>query len=351
MDNENEFPEVFGSSDERFRKNYDNTLAKLRAEDTNNKRHHWRMISVIVVVCMIAMTGAAYAASQINLHVLGFVDDVDIGAAWKLVTAPEDYYESEGVALSRGIYRYDLQNEKYLRFDSNTAQALSEILSGNVFTADGNRFDLLVIDPQTGEYYADDRGNTLYDKSGAELAEISYYSIIQSEPLRLETRTIDDVNSQREAELEGQYGIKITFDYTEAAGLLGANFRLPAVYTEYLEPPEYRLQGLPYTADGVEFGPDDRLAVYVTIKGDPGLYFFAEKVQGEGMSPEDWHAPGSIIEECQLADNTVYRITIDGLIRYTWEYDGLVYMIFQDTANPTEFTDEQFQEIILSMIQ
>jgi len=351
MYNENDLSELFGSSDERFRENYSNTLVKLRTEDVTRKRHHWRMITVIVVVCMIAMTGVAYAVSQLNLKVVGRVDDIDIGAAWKLVAAAENYYESERISLSRGIYRYDLQNERFLRFDPYTAQALCKLLADNVFTADGKPFDLLVADPQSGEYYADDRGNTLYDKSGAALAEIRYYSVVQSNPLSLETRTIDDVISQRELELEGQYGIKLTFDYSEAAGLLGANFRLPTVYTEDFEPPEYRLQGLPFTIDGIENRIGDRLAVYVTIKGDPGIYFFAENALREGISPEDWFAPGAVIEECQLADRTVYRIINEEMTRYTWENDGLVYMIFQSTNDPNEFTDEQFVEIIWSMIQ
>jgi hypothetical protein len=87
------------------------------------------------------------------------------------------------------------------------------------------------------------------------------------------------------------------------------------------------------------------------MNGDPGLYYFAEVKTGDDIATREWYAPGALIEECLIAEQTVYRILNDDMIRYAWEHDGLVYMIFQDKTDPNEFTDEQFFEIIWSMIQ
>ena len=65
----------------------------------------------------------------------------------------------------------------------------------------------------------------------------------------------------------------------------------------------------------------------------------------------EWYAPGAVIEECVLVDKTVYRIISDDFIRYTWEHEGLVYMLFQFFDVPNQFTDDQFVEIIWNMIR
>ena len=381
MYNKEDLAGLFGMSDEGFRTNFDNTLTKLRNEEnvSSVRRTHWKMITVIVVFCVIAMTGVAYAVSQYNLRIVGQVDDADVGAAWKLVSVPENYYESIGEGIWQPLY-YNYNNTKLEnppQFTAEAAQALRKLLANNIFTADGYPFDLLVLDPDSNEYYADDRGlvlycnggycridnsgTAIYDKAGyndmEELAEI-YYSAIgyNGEPIGLEISSIAWKDKQREAELVGEYGIKTTTDYAEAARLLGQEFRLPTAYIEGLAPPEYRIQeGFTQVLQNeitgeLEDGDEYGTAVYVRIKGDPGMYYFAE-VKTENNASREWYATGAVIEECVIAETTVYRVINDDMIRYTWEHDGLVYMIFQDKTDQNEFTDEQFAEIIWSMIQ
>ena len=364
MYNEDDFSGLFGPSDERFRTSYNNTLAKLRTDDALHpaRQRHWKMIAVIVFICVIAMTGVAVAVSQYNMRVIGRVDDVDIGAAWKLISVPEDYYESIGEPLPILLYWYSMEKKQLPQLTEEEEQAMRVLLADKVFISDGEPFDLLALDQDSNEYVADSRGFTLYNESGEELAEITYYynTIGRSgEPLGLVFRTKAEVDAQREAELSGQYGTKITSDYEEASQLLGQEFRLPTIYTDSLDAPEYKIQE-GFTAiiskeeNGsvvYEYGDTYGTAVYVRMSGDPGIYYFAEAKTRDDTISRKWYAPGALIEECAIAEQTVYKITTDEIIRYAWELDGLVYMIFQDRVDPNEFTDEQFVEIIWSMIQ
>jgi len=347
--------EVFGPSDEGFRVNFDNTLEKLRTEGDNRRaaRMPRKMTAILIAACLIVLGGVAYAVSKISMQFVNRVDDIDIGAVWQMVAVPEDFWgERDTTRREIVFYRYDVPKEKLLKIDPEREEVLRGDIGRAVFSADGEPFDLLVPIPDTFLYCADDRGNVLYNIDGEEIAEICYVMIGYTSPpngLYIETKAEED--RRRQGELRGENGAKITSDYAEAARLLGRDFRLPAAHTESMDAPEYRLQGLPYIQDGVDLNKDEGLKVFVTMKDKPRLFYFAEVPREGDAVPLPWYAEGAVIEECTLEDKTVYRIINDGLVRYTWEHDGLVYMLFQDLEDPGEFTDEQFVEIIWSMIQ
>ena len=352
---------LFGTPDEEFKTKFNNTIAKLITEEPGNpkqpvRRVHWKMITIIVIVFAIAMSGAAYAISQFNMRVVGQTDNVNIGAAWKLVAVPEDYYETSETVLTSMFYRTDFKKEQLPRFIEEKAQALRALLAKEIYSSDGEPFDLMVLDPGTNEYYADDRGLKIYNEAGEELARIEWDRIGNNgEPIGLQFYTKAEADAQREAELTGKYGIKVTSDYTEAAQQLGKDFRLPTVYIDDFDPPEYRIHErftpILGNIDGViEYGDTFGAAVYVRYNGNPGLYFFVEEIIGD-TTPREWETPGALIEECIIATKTVYRVTDSDLVRYVWEHDSLIYMLFQSRIDTNEFSDEQFMEIILSMIQ
>jgi hypothetical protein len=138
-------------------------------------------------------------------------------------------------------------------------------------------------------------------------------------------------------------------------------FRLPGIYTEYFGQPEFRVRRLlppgiiinPYTGEDLVtevFPPEVR----VLYTGEPsGIGFLITPVPDENVDTFtlQWFMVDSIIEEGLVADTVVYRIINDELMRYTWEHEGLVYMLFNFFDRPNQFTDEQFIEIIWSMIE
>lgn len=339
MFDEKELSKIFGASDEGFRNNFNNVLAKLQTEESPRRvRKMCLNIAVIVFVVCAALTGTAYAVEKI------FVDRADIGAKWVLVSAPEDYYESGDSVMFMPIYSVDVTADEQPYVDAGTAQILHGLLEGMVFTAAGEPIEIMASVPDSDEYRIVTGDGVLYNKEGEELRSIYYRTVGYSEPLDIWIWTKAEYEAQREAERKGIDGIKLTDDYEEAAHLLGSDFCLPGVYTAGLDSPEFRYQETKY---GTEAG---RKAVYVTYRGTPGIYYFAEAMRSEDEVPNEWYADGAVIEQCEIKGTTVYKASAKDIIRYTWTHDGIVYMIFQNYS-PNEFTDEQIVEIIVSMIR
>ena len=313
------------SPDEKWQ---NDTIKKLQGMSTGSKKSFahkgLRMAAMIAVMCL-ALGITAYAVINV---VWAPAEEADTGGSWVMVPVEEDYYEREGMLIGTGIYvkGFDLSQNV---LDEETAQALRELLEGKVFTEDGEPFDLFVHAP--GGYIADDRGYALYGADGVEIGSIYYDSIIRSKPISIDISTA--------AQVEELYAFP--YSYEDAAKFLGQDFRLPAVYTESLSPPGFKMQDESYRG---------RYAVYVSLGGEPGMYFFVER--NRSGEPDEWAAPGAAITEALIADTAVYKISDDiAGNRYTWENDGLTYMFFQSTGSPACFTDEQCEDIIRSMIE
>jgi len=224
-----------------------------------------------------------------------------------------------------------------------------------VYTYDGQPFDLFVPIPDSNDYYANSRGNALFNEFGEEIAEI-YFSYIDEETIpRVNIMTVAEYEAANAAQDDSDF-IIVTADYSKAADLIGMNFRLPTILTEDFDPPEFRVQlPIPHIIQDVNGAIiEDTFfssEVRVSYNGEPGIYFFATPLRNEDTFLSEWFLVDSIIEEGLIADTVVYRIINDNMIRYTWEHEGLVYMLFNFFNVPDQFTDEQFIEIIWSMIK
>lgn len=369
MFDEKELSNVFGTSDEGFRSNFDNALATLQASEPRHSA--WtRWIGIAFAACMlIAVIGAPWMTGLFGsapeeampMQYMGEIifskastpyfdgvnnDEVifgraDVGASWVLVSAPEDYYERSGIELSHCIYsgHEKVTADRQPRVNAETAQALRRLFEGVVFNESGEPVDFIAVAPDSDEFRVDIGSGSLYNASGEELWMIHYYALGRGEPQELWIQTKAEYEARREAERNGDNGVKLTDSYDEAASLLGDDFRLPGVYTDGLDAPEFKFQSEP-----------GRDSVYVTYNGTPGIYYFAEAVRGGDNNPREWYAPGAVIEQLEIEGEMVYKATSKKVIRYVWTHDKIAYMIFQGYY-PDEFTDEQFIEIIASMIR
>lgn len=337
MFDEKELTNVFGTSDEGFRNNYSNVMAKLHTEGGTRRSGQKRLsIAVIALVACLVLTGTAFAINQ-----KFFVDSADVGASWVLVSAPEDYYESVGTSIRWSIYFAGASVGEQPRVDAETAKILQTLLEGKVFTADGELTEIMIPVTDSDEFCLNIGDSALYNETGEEIQEIRYETVGYSKPQEISFQTKSEYEAQCEKERQGYAGVKLTDDYSEAAGLLGMDFNLPGVYTDECEEPEFSFQSLK---------DPDRKAVYVTYAGNPGIYYFAEAMRSEDEIPYEWYAAGAVIEACEIKGTIVYKVTSQRIIRYTWTNDSVVYMIFQNYS-PVEFTDDQYVEIIASMLK
>ena len=369
MFEEKDLANLFGKADDSFNENFNSTMAKLKT--TCNRRRSVRMstkaITLIVVICIIALTGTAYAISQFTMQFVGNKETVDSGGGFFIVAVTESQWEEETQFGSLGVYIASAPSERQPRFDTEMAEALRLLLMNEVFAEGGEVFDFFVLDRNTGSYFIDDRGNALYNEAGEELAEIYYEPEdfkYNGKPVELWLLTKTDREEQRQRELAGDGYTKLTYDYNEAVQHMGGyNFRLPAVYTERLDLSmiQFRIQKpipIEYYQPGMELNGEAHydprgVTVYVSIDGHPGLYYWAEAPRDEEIRPmTDWTVGVDRIEEWLISetDTTVYKLISNDGIRYTWKHDNIVYMLFNGFILPDQFSDEQFMEIIFSMV-
>jgi len=295
-----------------------------------------RAACVIVLVCVV-LTATAYAV--VSLVTWKPAENADPGGSFVVEPIEEaeydSYLESSGVTTLATIYRHNFLTQPIV--DERTMQIINEYLKDRVFTADGKAFELFV--PIPGGFQADDRGYALYDEDGRVIGDISY------------TRIGADIPSgililPKEVVVEW---FEFSDTYDAAATFLGKDFRLPTVFTDESGPPSFRING---DEDFAEiFG---RRAVYVSLDGDPGMYFFVETNRRAEDDAWIWYAPDAVVTEGEVAGVTIYKISKEDVNRYTWTLDGLTYMFFQfksDPINDNCFTDEQCEDIIRSMIE
>jgi hypothetical protein len=277
---------------------------------------------------------------------------LDTGGSVEFVTVEKDYYEQAGTEFLTPIYDSETALESQPRFNAKTARLLINMLYGQVFTEDGMLTELLapVNDFFSGDYQADDNGSVLYNADGDEIGTIYYASVINGEPYRISIWTKDDI--------ERQLGYNST--YEEAVALLGRDFRLPAVYTEELDPPEFQLTSFLDDAETEGSAPYEVKWVSARYSGFnvPNMFFTIENIRKDHdvTSPTSpWYVPDGVIEESEIAGIKVYKIYSNAdyyndFIIYSWEHDGLSY-IFNSISAGASFTDEQCENIIRSMIE
>jgi hypothetical protein len=269
-------------------------------------------------------------------------ENADTGGSYIMVPVGETeyniYLESSGAITASAIYRHDLAIQPVI--DERTMQILDEYLKDRVFTAAGDAFDLFI--PVPGGFQADDKGYSLYDEVGRAIGYISYRRLGNDDPSGIMILTVNEVDAW--------FVYNDTYD--EAVAFLGKDFRLPAIHTDGFGPPTFRKSG------GEDYEMIARItgrrAVYVLLDGDPGMYFFVETNRGSETDAEVWHATDAVITMGEIAGVTVYKISGERMNRYTWTYNDLTYMFFQNLDHPTNinfFTDEQYEDIIRSMIE
>jgi hypothetical protein len=308
-------------------------------------RLRWSTMFIAVVVCL-TLTTMAYAAAR-------FIGErLDTGGSVEFVAVQGDYHEQAGTEFLTMLYNSDitLKNQPY--FNAKTARLLNNMLIGKVFSEKGAPVELLA--PVKGlfssDYQADDKGDVLHDSDGAEIGIIYYASVINGEPYR--------ISIWAKEEIEKQLGSNAT--YEEAVSFIGRDFKLPAEYTGGLESPGFNLTS--YIADS----ETDESAQYevkqVTVQyiglTSPNMRFIIENIRQNKyaespVSPR--YIPGGIIEEFEIAGTTVHKIysnedSYNDFINYSWEHDGLSYILNTTTSKPS-YTDEYYEKIIKSIIE
>jgi len=314
----------------------------------NSKR--FIRILIAAVLCLVT-GGTVFAVSNNYFQFLSRVDEVDMGT-WQLISIPEEQYQSEFGRNAGYLYEY-YAPDRIKKVDSETAYLLRQQMADMVFAANGQPFDIFSPASDSDGFYANAGDNVLYDEFGKEIAEI-YYNTMESYDgllVFVHIMTIEEEEAMRSA--DSDY-ITYTNDYAQAAQILGLEFRLPGIYTEGLDAPEFRASALmPIQLQDENYELYDSYfnsEVRIWFNGDPGISYFVEKKHSEDSYVHQWYLVDSIIEEGMISDTTVFKIINDDMIRYTWEHEGLIYMLFNFFDVPNQFTDEQFSEIIYSMI-
>jgi len=151
------------------------------ARQTENKSRikRFRLSTAVAVlaVCLV-FTTIAYA-------VVAFLSErVDLGGNFEILTVPHDYYEREGTMVLNYLYLTGVSLDQQPLFDAKAARLLNELLADKVLTADGTPYELIVPVPGlfSRGYRADDKGNTLYNAEGEEIASILFSATVNSDP-------------------------------------------------------------------------------------------------------------------------------------------------------------------------
>ena len=298
------------------------------------RRVRMQLVAAIIALCVL-LTGGAYAAVRLLWEP---AEQADTGGSWVMIPVPEDYYDDNDSGDETRLLIYSSQLVQQPVFDAEIAERLSELMARKFFTEDKDPIDLLVYGAYG--YSADDRGGTIYDARGNR-ADMIYYEVGRNgAPLGIMHVSIDIT------EVLNDY----SDSYAESASFLGQDFRIPSVYTDGFDEPRFNIQ------DDTLYGINrQRKAVYVSIGGEPGMYFFVEQMRAPGEAAREWGAENAEIFKSEIAGVEVYKIVsgtdTHSIQRYTWNHEGLTYMFFNFIDRQVAFTDEQCEEIIKSMIQ
>jgi len=391
MFEEKNLKDLFGKADESFNESFNNTLTKLKT--TESKRHSTRMstkaITFIVIICVLALSGTAYAVSHFTMQFIGNKETVDTGGGFKLVAVTENQWKEEVTISFTDVYYEGRTTQWQARFSEEKMQALKMLFEGEVFTADGEVFDSFTYDPEMNLYCIDDTVSGLYNIDGEQIGWVAYVpqdNKYGGKPVELKLTAKSVMDEAYQQQLDGTGPQVLTYDYEDAVEhMKGFRFRIPDIFTEQLDYDsiefkiqkpemlndyskelikEYLLEHHPELYDDPDFESriitrpgqtkefDSRgVTVYVSIGGSPGLYYWAE-VPRENRIQEDNTVGVDRIEEWFIkeTDTTVYKLISSDSIRYSWQHDGIVYMMFNGFIIPNQFTDEQYMEIIYNMV-
>jgi len=297
-------------------------------------RLRWAMTAFIATLLFV---GSAYAVSVM------LPQRVDPGGDIEFVLVAEDdpeywerrdgrnhgqlIYKSPNAVLPyRFIFAPSVIN---VHFETEHRARINQMLEGAFFIEDGSVFPYEFLSPTFNT-----RGHTLYTATGNEVVYIRIW-YENHFPARFEFLTIDQFNAR--------YGYSATFE--EAAAILGAEFRLPAL-------PGY---------DGPMFSTNHGVAVVYVSPPDrwrtEAVFFRISNERAEGQEPFELTRPG-VAERFYIEETAVYKISsMYYATLFTWAFDGLVYQLYPPTRLTDEyereyiFSDEEMREIIASMLR
>ena len=321
----------------------------------------WARVACLVIIACIALSGTALAVIHfvqwepvdIEQGVVFTIKDGEIIPLYHDLIYGVDYFKLDVHVL----YERNSLDEPHV-VNIEIAEDLRSRLESLVFTEDGKPFDLFV--PVPGGYIADDRGFTLYMLDNAMGEEYSFEE--RAMKIKSISYTINIFAFDGGADkslIEEPYMIMITpeledyklpfmkdVSYEEAVAFLGRDFRMP---TKYIE--NFSIQTIIITRWEDSPAPD---MVSVGLYGNfPSLMFSVQASNEDGFM---YIAYGELSESI-IGGVTVFRTRREIMTEYYWEFDGLIYRLYQWTYSPSPeeyvliFTDEQIEDIIRSMIE
>jgi len=345
---------AFGESDAGFREKFDGAIRNMRASETHRHTMRLRMVPVLaaVLACLLVST-VVYAV------VSNYVDRVDTGANWELVTTPDptkkynlmdNYFKAPHISSSwfngvscYSLYWVDYPFERDIKFiDAETAKVLSAQAEGYIFTEDGEPFDPFFPMPNMENmYWVSDMGHKLYDdpraRGSSQIVQICY--------------TFADIDAEREPIIFWRtidyYEESVT--YEEASEFLGRPLRLPEKESLYYGSPKFLIEcGKSWETNRMT----EKVRVTLDESAKLGFLFFVSMPREDGEEPEEWLAEGAVIEVLEVAGTTVYKAVQENyLTRYIWKDGELTYVFYQNPGEYKPLTDEECIEVIKSMIE
>jgi len=304
------------------------------------RKLRWSMATIVVAVLVFA--SAVYAATALFVrfdtggsmaYTLVPYDSPELREQWENAFFMRTIYFNERAAILPS-FAFSLSLSQAEGIDAETAQKMNEMLAGEIFTADGAPFTLIVAAPDDNIYRADDKGNTLYNSAGYEIGMITFPTTWDNEFVfyfkTVRTRT----------EVEQDWGFNDT--YEDAMALLGRPFRLPAAHMDGFEPPRFLLESSLYD----EPGAIRRVSIHY-MAGDAifeDLILSAENIRDESVKPFHLYMAGEIAR-FEVAGVTVHHVAASNV--FWWIHDDFVYSLIP----PFSFTDRQIREVIGSMIE
>ena len=141
MYEEKDFAHMFGKPDDSFNENFNNTLAKLRTADTKQSKKHMsiKAVSIIIIVCIVALGSTAYAISTFTMQFMGNKETIDTGGGLILIGVTENKWKDTAEIGFKGIYFADISAELQPRINALHVEALRLLFDGEIFATNGRR--------------------------------------------------------------------------------------------------------------------------------------------------------------------------------------------------------------------
>ena len=304
----------------------------------------WARAACLAVLICAAFGATAYAVYQ-SVVWEATEGTVDTGARFVLIPDKDYIPVDNNTTVLIGILTIYEKNitVPLSVLDEDTANTVRDQLKGQVFTSDGEHFELLA-QVESG-YQADDRGFTLYDSGGEEIIKIGL-AIVDNDGFESKLVTIWNTTAYEQPP-------SVTYD--EAAAFLGSDFRLPTANTEHLDPPVFHILR-PVSVVQMQISYYNESVQVNLFGGNPSIVYYVFPNRGDSDIASHINVPGDIVFEGMLADVTVYKFAYPNSNLFMWEFEGLTYAIDHYTWASGDFSfgsfsDEKIEEIIRSMIE